>query len=450
MKNMFNFLNSRVRPFIDTPICAGDRRGGGEEKPLKRFSEGHRWLHPVETGCHLLFRCMMDLFSGFLPKAATVAALSIVLFPLFLRAGTNAMVTFNTNTYVITPTNIWAINAAAISNGLATIGFTSGSTNAVTNNQGGVTLNGVFNGTPDVRPWTNGDIKGTMVSPGTATLIFTNNGPITIHGVHISIGCPTGTTNLDGGIVTIVVDGVTNYATNGTFFGEWGQPAGFYTKYLCFDQYNTSTGLIYTATRGFEPPIPVYTNCAIYLTLPAAAGNYGVYSDSGARVGPGPSASGPRWHWAWAEKKWVSTTVGSQTVLSFSGAAAQVLAINLFIAVTNTTMGQTFNEPQVQLGLDGTNVYDANGIEDRANSGFYFMRGNTTWITTDDRIATDGTGFLEVGVPGAIYAGATEEFNRFTGANAIFATNSLTVSLNALGAATNAITQYMGIEYLHQ
>jgi len=54
-------------------------------------------------------------------------------------AGTNAALTFNTNTWQIGPPGILASNAAAISNALAGIGFAGGSgpTNAVTTNSSG-------------------------------------------------------------------------------------------------------------------------------------------------------------------------------------------------------------------------------------------------------------------------------------------------------------------------
>jgi hypothetical protein len=49
-------------------------------------------------------------------------------------AGTNAAVTFNTNTYVVSPTNLWRTNAVAIQSALQAIGFSGGGTNGGTTN----------------------------------------------------------------------------------------------------------------------------------------------------------------------------------------------------------------------------------------------------------------------------------------------------------------------------
>jgi hypothetical protein len=61
-----------------------------------------------------------------------IANWSLVISPAV--AGTNAALTFNTNTWQIGPPGILASNAAALSNALAGIGFTGGAGNAITNN----------------------------------------------------------------------------------------------------------------------------------------------------------------------------------------------------------------------------------------------------------------------------------------------------------------------------
>jgi len=80
-------------------------------------------------------------------KLISICTLAIAHLPLAICAafgGTNASVTFNTNTWQIGPPGILASNAAAISNALAGIGFTGGGgrANAITNNNAApVTLN---------------------------------------------------------------------------------------------------------------------------------------------------------------------------------------------------------------------------------------------------------------------------------------------------------------------
>jgi hypothetical protein len=66
-------------------------------------------------------------------KAVPVLVLFILLIAKNCTAGINDAVTFNTNTYVVSPSNIWQTNEAAISSALEGAGFSSGSPNAVTN-----------------------------------------------------------------------------------------------------------------------------------------------------------------------------------------------------------------------------------------------------------------------------------------------------------------------------
>ena len=81
-----------------------------------------------------------------LKKFLFICTLAIANWSLVISAlaGTNAAVTFNTNTWQIGPPGILASNAAALSNALAAIGFTGGAggpINAVTNNNvGAITL----------------------------------------------------------------------------------------------------------------------------------------------------------------------------------------------------------------------------------------------------------------------------------------------------------------------